>query len=448
MMNNFTVRLGGGNFANSGSSLFLRRADETELQIRHSIADFARLKRPINPLALDFVLFALAVYGCDRATSRDKENDRWTRQFYLKMPVSDPDRWNAASAVAQQMVSFLTGDEWRIEFTAQDREIFGKEFRKTKRRFRKRTIAGGSAVSLFSGGMDSLIGIIDWLENHPGERLTLSGAYDPAAEAAQADQSKLFAHLNRTYKSRLHRLTSRMGLKGAGAENSYRSRSFCFVSFGVLAAQFLDSKPELIIPENGSIALNYALTPARSGSLSTRTVHPYFLGRMRELLAAVEVQCTLINPYEFKTKGEMIEKCENKKLLKQIYADSISCGNRKRYKVHVPGATADHCGYCIPCLYRQAALHRVGWPAGDYGVRIEDSKSWGKLGLNDPSHSPGAAKDFVLRRDSKQETWRNITANGRVPLSSKAEYISLVQRQRTELEKWMVHIGFLPQVAE
>jgi hypothetical protein len=90
-----------------------------------------------------------------------------------------------------------------------------------------------------------------------------------------------------------------MGIKSAGAENSYRSRSFCFVSFGVLAAQFLDGKPELIIPENGSIALNYPLTPARSGSLSTRTVHPYFLNQMRELLAALGIECGLANPYEF-----------------------------------------------------------------------------------------------------------------------------------------------------
>lgn len=447
-MNNFTVRLGGGNFANSGSSLFLQRSDETEIQLQHSIADFARLKRAFDPLALDFVFFALAVYGCDRATSREQTNERWTRNFHLKMPVSDPTVWNAASSIAERMVSFLTGDEWRIEFVAQDREVFGKEFRKAKRGFRRRTKAGGTAACLFSGGMDSLIGIIDWLESHPDESLILSGAYDPAAEGAGADQEKLFIHLNSAYASRLHRFTSRMGIKGTGADSNYRSRSFCFVSFGILAAQFLDGKRDLIIPENGSIALNYPLTPARSGSLSTRTVHPYFLSTMRELLAAISVKCTLTNPYEFKTKGEMISACKNRKLLKQIYLDSVSCGHRKRYKTHVPGATADHCGYCVPCLYRQAALHRNGWPVGDYGVRIEDSGSWGKLDLNDPNQSLGATKDFVLRRDSEREIWRNIVANGRVPLSDKPRYIALVQRQRTELETWLIQLGVLPKTVE
>jgi hypothetical protein len=443
-MNSFMVRLGGGNYGNSGSSLFLTRPDGSEVQLGHSIEDFARLRRPIDPRALDFVLFALAVYGCDRAASRDATDDAWTRQFVLQMPVSDPAAWNAARGIAEHMVSFLTGDDWHFEFVAQEREIFGDEFRKAKRSFRHRTKAGGAAVSLFSGGLDSLIGVIDWLEAHPDQVLTLSGAYDPDAEPAGADQDRLFAYLQPVYPKRLHRLTSRMGIRGAGEESSYRSRSFCFVSFGVLAAQFLDDERTLIVPENGSIALNYPLTPARSGSLSTRTVHPYFLQQLRELLAALSVDCALTNPYEFKTKGEMIGECRNSALLKQAYLASVSCGNRKRYKAHVPGATADHCGCCVPCLYRQAALHCNNWPHGDYGVRIEDSSSWGKLKLADPNQHLEATKDFVLRRDSDRQVWRTIIANGRVPLSHKADYVSLVQRQRAELESWLVDLGVIP----
>ena len=292
-MYNFTVRLGGGNFANSGSSLFLRRADETEIQLQHSIEDFARLRRPINPLALDLVLFALAIYGCDRAAAREETDDRWTRQFALEMPVTDPAVWNVARPIAERMISFLTGDEWQIKFVASNQEILGKEFRKAKRNFRQLTKAGGSTASLFSGGLDSLIGAIDWLKDHPGKGITLSGAYDPDAEPAGSDQNRLSDHLSQPYLGRLHRLTSRMGIRGTGPESSYRSRSFCFVAFGILAAQFLDESARLIIPENGSIALNYPLTPARSGSLSTRTVHPFFVQQLRELLSAISLECTL-----------------------------------------------------------------------------------------------------------------------------------------------------------
>ncbi len=443
MMNNFTVRLGGGNFANSGSSLFLRRDDGTEVQLQHSIEDFARLRRPINPTALDLVLFALAIYGCDRAAAREETDDRWTRRFALEMPVTDPAVWNAAKPVAERTISFLTGDECQIDFVASDQEILGKDFRKAKRNFRQRTTASGSTASLFSGGLDSLIGAIDWLEDHPARSITLSGAYDPDAEPASSDQSRLFDDLSLPYSERMHRLTSRMGIRGTGEESTYRSRSFCFVAFGVLAAQFIDEPARLLIPENGSIALNYPLTPARSGSLSTRTVHPFFLQQLRELLSAVSLACELKNPYEFKTKGEMVKECRNEKLLKFAYEHSVSCGNRKRFKIHVPGATAKHCGYCVPCLFRRAALHSQRWPQGEYAVFVEDPSTWGKLELNDPNQHFGAVKDFVLRKDSDREVWRRIVANGRVPLSQKADYIALVQRQRAELEAWLGDVGLV-----
>lgn len=439
----FTVRLGGGNYANSGSSVILDRPTGPSVQLHHSIEGFTRLRGKIDPLALDFVLFALVIYGCDRACSRENADDQWTRQFALTMPVSDPDSWNAVREIAQEMVSFLTGDEWQIRFVAQPQPVFGKKFLRTRRKFRLRNRVSGPVVSLFSGGLDSLIGVIDWLETNTDQSITLSGAYDPAAEPAAADQRKLLRHLEQAYPKRIHHVVSRMGIETKGQENSYRSRSFCFLSFGILATRFLDDGATLLVPENGSIALNYPLTPARSGSLSTRTVHPYFLERLRELLAALELDCPVEDRYRFKTKGEMIAACGNSKLLKQAYGDAISCGNRKRYKAHVPGATAPHCGYCIPCIFRKASLHAAGWPLGDYGVEISQPTTWGRLDLKDPNLHVEAAKDFVLRWDRDRVIWNTICANGRVPLSDKTSYIDLVKRQRVELRDYFQHIGIL-----
>jgi hypothetical protein len=442
-MFSFTVRLGGGNYANSGSSVFLDRPDGPSIQLHHCIENFARLRGTIDPLALDFVLFALVVYGCDRASSRAQSADQWTRQFELTMPVSTPEAWNGAVEIAQEMVSFLTGDEWQIHFVPQSKAILGNDFLRARRTFRQRAKVSGQVVSLFSGGMDSLIGAIDWLESNPGESITLCGAYDPAAEPAAADQRALLEHLRTAYPKRIHHIIARMGIEGKGVENSYRSRSFCFVSFGILAARFLAGGAMLVVPENGSIALNFPLTPARSGSLSTRTVHPYFLDRMRALLAALGLDCPVTDPYRFRTKGEMIKACLNPALLRMAHPDAISCGNRKRYKAHVPGATADHCGYCVPCIFRKAALHAAGWPLGDYGVDISRRETWGKLDLTDPNLSVEAAKDFVRRADGERVIWNTIRANGRVPAADKNDYIELVKRQRAELAAYFVHIGIL-----
>ena len=63
---------------------------------------------------------------------------------------------------------------------------------------------------------------------------------------------------------------------------------------------------ELLIPENGFISLNIPLTPLRLGSLSTRTTHPLFIQQMQDILDALDFRVRLSNPYQFKTKGEML----------------------------------------------------------------------------------------------------------------------------------------------
>ncbi|MBR7552326.1 hypothetical protein KC220_27670, partial [Mycobacterium tuberculosis] len=75
---------------------------------------------------------------------------------------------------------------------------------------------------------------------------------------------------------------------------------------------------------------NPPLTARRIGSLSTRTTHPYFLGRLNELFINIGLPVKLLNPYQFKTKGEMIAECQNQTLLQKVAANTVSCGKWKR----------------------------------------------------------------------------------------------------------------------
>ena len=72
----------------------------------------------------------------------------------------------------------------------------------------------------------------------------------------------------------------------------------------------------LIIPENGVISLNIPLTVHRSGSLSTRTTHPYYMGMFQCLLDNLSIDVTFYNPYQFMTKGEMLLNCQDQDFLK------------------------------------------------------------------------------------------------------------------------------------
>lgn len=72
------------------------------------------------------------------------------------------------------------------------------------------------------------------------------------------------------------------------------------------------------------------------------------------MTAALGIKVTLNNPYRHKTKGEMACECRDKAFLKAKLKDTMSCSSptKGRWKKLPNG----HCGYCVPCLIRRAAI--------------------------------------------------------------------------------------------
>ena len=72
----------------------------------------------------------------------------------------------------------------------------------------------------------------------------------------------------------------------------------------------------------------------------------------------------LANPYQDRTKGEMLSQCRNQPLLQELFPRTVSCSRPvvSRWQRRPAGS----CGYCYPCLMRRAALHRLGWDDGGH----------------------------------------------------------------------------------
>ena len=130
--------------------------------------------------ALDLLVVAALIQAADTRISRDSESqDAWTREIQIVAPVSDPDRWNAVAHMLKTMLDFLSGDLWNFQFRARPREFASIIPLRTSEAPPNRF----DSLSLFSGGLDSLIGAIDLLESgstpllvsHAGESAT-SGA--------------------------------------------------------------------------------------------------------------------------------------------------------------------------------------------------------------------------------------------------------------------------------
>jgi 7-cyano-7-deazaguanine synthase in queuosine biosynthesis len=288
--------------------------------------------------AWDFLSLALSVTAADLAGRRNMSPDGWTREFELDISVVDPGFWSTQRDLIQSMLGFLTTDRWQINFKGGGVS----------------PASGGEAVYpeedcvvLLSGGLDSLIGSID---------LAVNGSRPFAVSqvvTGDAENQRAFA---RAIGGGLRHLQLNHNVRVPDSESppSQRARSMIFIAYGVLAATTLaryraGREVMLYMCENGFISVNPPLTGARIGSLSTRTTHPAFLRQMQRLMDAAGLRVRIVNPYQLKTKGEMLRGCRDKALLRAHASGTTSCGRFKQF-----GFT--HCGRCVPCLVRRAAF--------------------------------------------------------------------------------------------
>lgn len=321
--------------------------------IGRALDDLKALSVFPSELGLDLLIFAAHVQAADTRISRSTESqDTWTREIHLVVPVSDPSPWVSAKDLLTRLLNFLTGDRWTFSFRARPEAfkiiVAERPCQKSERNF--------DCLSLFSGGLDSLISTIDVLE--AGETpLLISHAGEGAVSNAQ---SNCFDSLKAHYKLvpfdrlRLWMNFPKALVQDVAPEDTMRGRSFLFIALGIFAGTGLGQAFTLRVPENGLIAINVPLDLLRLGSLSTRTTHPFYLARWNELLLMLGIPGRVDNPYWKLTKGEMAANCRNRELLYELTSASLSCSSPSKGRWQ--GRGIEHCGYCLPCLIRRAAL--------------------------------------------------------------------------------------------
>ena len=171
------------------------------------------------------------------------------------------------------------------------------------------------------------------------------------------------------------------------------------------------------------------LNPSRRGSCSTRTVHPHFLASLQEVLAAAGVKHAITNPYELKTKGELLADCRKQDLLKSAYRLTNSCGKAGR-RTHWQNRKARACGACVPCLFRRASLHVIGCDDEVFGYDVLAS-----LPEEHPDYH--ALIGLIRRKPTRKDIARELLANGRLPLPKLDLYVGVVERMIGEVGRWL-----------
>lgn len=393
-----------------------------------------------NGVAFDIFLLGCFVYGIDILLPRKEFSiNGWTRDIDVEFPVEFPELFSKGKTDLEQLLSFLTGDNWTILFVKRENSIlylprtrgtvYKDEYRKSYKK-----------VTLFSGGLDSLIGVIDQLSSSQ-DRLALVSHYDASFKGAKSDQDKLNLNLYPRYKNRYHLIQTRVDLSGHDTngkeienESTLRSRSFLFLSQAILVSHSIGSDIRIFIPENGTISLNHPLTPSRRSSCSTRTAHPYYLIKVGDFISKLGLNHPVKNEYEMKTKGQMLEECGDRQTLLATYRDSCSCAKRgTRKDIRDVSRGTNHCGICMPCIYRRVALHKIGIDNEIIGTDLFNPIKYPLEKLPDIP----AFLDYMKKSFTIEDIEKNLLVNGTLPLDKVRDYAEVVIRTRIEISNWI-----------
>ncbi len=311
----------------------------------------------ISNEGLDILYISLFVFGIDRIVQRKFAEDCWSRSIKAYIPVLEVDKWSQNKELVQELLNFLSGDTWQIEF--RKRELTKFEIKKRESilssKEEKNTY---KKICMFSGGLDSFIGAIDLLNAREDENILFISHYG-GGKGTKEYQDILRNKFIKKYNTKEQDYYSFFAVAKDGKEDTTRTRSLMFFSHAISIATSMQDNVELIIPENGVISLNIPITNSRLGTSSTRTTHPYYLYLLQELLNNMGISVNIKNPYQFLTKGEMIINCKDKEFLKDNIINTMSCSHPDIGRMKGEQESC-HCGYCLPCTIRRAAIMKSG----------------------------------------------------------------------------------------
>lgn len=417
------------------------------VELKFSYDDLWNFTKDTESSAFDFLLLAHIVYCIDRAIARKKfSTEGWTRYIrVVNIPIQNVSLFMQAKIKLQNAINFLTGDNWEFEFANASPIQYRSSIKG------KYDCSDYAKISLFSGGLDSLIGFVNEASSLPESKKILLISHKELGKEG-GDQSRILKKCEELdfFSVQYTQLQLNAGLKQGSwknklpTENTFRSRSLLFIAAGIYCAQAIPGNIPLIIPENGTISLNIPLEKGRRGACSTRTTHPTFLTRLSEALRILGITTPLENPYKYKTKADMmVEACSNARknlILQHLTHLSCSCAKRSHNRYwDKRGGEVRHCGCCLPCVYRRVALDAVVMDDMKYiGTDIYLSN---KFDLN--NHTQQRSSDirsllyFLKHNCNRQYIAQELLLNGIRNLDDINKYTELALRSYEQVKKWL-----------
>lgn len=317
------------------------------------LPNFVRDVYHLPDRVLDLLEIAAYVYCADRLVRRGAkqavEYQAWARSFHFFIRVRDYQFWRQTVVVDSlaAALQFMTGDrEYRFTFqpghaTPQTSMFDAEQFDMDP--------SDGLAVILFSGGLDSLAGTMQRLEDSTGRVCLVSHQAQPGTKRTQ---NRLFDALKRYYPGRLSHYRFSCHLRRIRAsKETQRTRTFLYTSIAYAIAQTF-GQHRFFIYENGITGINFARREDLSNARATRTTHPQTVYRLKEFFSLLHNRPFGIElPFLWKTKTDIVGYLRHGPH-PELVTSSVSCS-----RTFLNMGQATHCGGCSQCIDRRIAAY-------------------------------------------------------------------------------------------
>ena len=349
--------------------------------VKISLPNFVRSVGHIPDRILDLLEIAVYVFLADRSTSRGSktavEYQGWARSLHFVVKVRDFEFWSRTEVGHKlaEVLRFMSGDR-EYTFTFQPGHSTPPANLFDSAEFKVEPKADNSVV-LFSGGLDSLAGIVERLGTTEESLCLVSHRSQPGIKKTQ---DALFRALDYHYPGRLTHYKFDCSLSGVSArEETQRTRSFLYSSIAYALSHVLSQQGRFLVYENGVTSINFPKRRDMGNSRSSRTTHPKTISLLQDFYSTFKGSTMEIGtPYLWRTKTEVFGVLDRFGR-KDLITSSVSCGSTRRNL----GQVATHCGGCSQCVDRRF---------GAYGAGLDDTDEEGIY-----------ASDFLREKSEKED---------------------------------------------
>jgi 7-cyano-7-deazaguanine synthase in queuosine biosynthesis len=323
---------------------------------------FVKQPEKIPAKILDLIQIASYIFCADRMSRRSSRdsinNDSWSRVFNISMPVIEVDFWNLDNTkkTLNDALVFMTGDrKYEFDFIKSEIDtlpVKGLQLSLFNMIESEIATATDADIMLFSGGLDSLAGAIERLNENPERKICLVS--HRASSNTKSIQNKLINNLKQIYEDRILKYGFECQIKKIDTnDETQRTRMFLFSSIA-FAICYRVQKNELFVYENGITSMNLPLQTDVINSRASRTTHPKTLYLLENFFKLINPNFEIITPYKKFIKSDIIE-VFRKYNAKKFISGSISCSSTRNKPKDTP-----HCGVCSQCIDRRLAMFAIG----------------------------------------------------------------------------------------